>query len=232
MVAYSDNHSMDPVCLSFFIDQKTVLKRSGHFGFKPGKTRKLPFFTKKRESYFLRITAAARRVTPNTARMGAIPTGDFCVTPAAAGAAGIAAETGACAGAIVAADVAAEDPSWWIQWYCTIASALCPQMVLLHISYPFTPHWAIAVLSPIHWHGAVQTGAFTPDVSWVSAIIPIPAALTGPDITAAIPRITMILTYRFHIIPYHQYKSMPPGAGDSINLSGYCKNWTDNSSKK
>jgi hypothetical protein len=200
--------------------------------FNPGKLENLHFFTKNREGYFLRITAAANRVAPNTARMGAIPTGDFCVTPAAAGAAGIAAETGACTGEIVAADVAAEDPSWWIQWYCTIASALCPQMVLLHISYPFTPHWAMAVLSPIHWHGAVQTGAFIPEVSWVSAIIPIPAALTGSDITAAIPRITMILIYRFHIILNHQYKIMPPVAGDSINLSVYCKNWTDLSCEK
>jgi hypothetical protein len=71
------------------------------------------YFAKNRKSYFLRIPAAARKATPIAARMVAEFTGDFWVTPAA-GAAGIAAEAGACAIACVAAGVApgatAEDP--------------------------------------------------------------------------------------------------------------------------
>ena len=109
-------------------------------------------------SYFLRIAAAASRVPPMAARMVAIPTGDFCVIPAAGGADGTAALwTGTCAGAVVATG-AAVDADWWIQWYCTIASELCPHMVLLHISYPAAPHRNAAVLSAMHSHGAVHTG--------------------------------------------------------------------------
>lgn len=138
------------------------------------------------------MPATASRATPIAARMEAIPTGD-CVTPAAAEVTGIAAlVTGACAGGVVATE--AVPPTGWIQWYCTIASALCPQTVLLHISYPFTPHCAMAELSDMHAQGAVQTGALTPDVSWVSAMIPTPAALTAPHMNATIPRTTMILT--------------------------------------
>jgi hypothetical protein len=68
----------------------------------------------KKGDYFLRIPAATSMTAPIAARIVAIPTGDFCVTPAAAGAAGIAVpETGACAGAVVApATVLA---AWWIQ---------------------------------------------------------------------------------------------------------------------
>jgi len=146
----------------------------------------------KKGDYFLRMPAAASMTAPIAAMMVAIPTGDFCVTPAAAGAAGTAVpETGASAGAFVSpATVLA---AWWIQWYCTIASALCPQMVLLHISYPFTPHCAMAALSEMHWHGAVQTGALTPDVSWVSAMIPTAAAFTPQNMNTTIPRTTTIL---------------------------------------
>ena len=80
-------------------------------------------------------------------------------------------------------------------------------MVLLHISYPFTPHCAMAAVSAMHWHGAVQTGASTPDVSWVSAIIPIPSALTVPHMTAIIPRMSRILTYCC-IISYHHFPAV------------------------
>jgi len=147
---------------------------------------------KKRGDYFLRTPAASTAV-PIAARSVATPTGDFCVTPAAAGAAGIAAlATGTCAGAFVADAVPA---TWWIQWYCTIASALCPQMVLLHSSYPFTPHRCVATLSDMHSHGAVQTGASTPEVSWVSATIPIDATAAPGALhnTVTIPRIKTIL---------------------------------------
>jgi hypothetical protein len=67
----------------------------------------------------------------------------------------------------------------------------------------------MAVVSDMHSHGAVQTGASTPDVSWVSAIIPTPAALTVPHMTATIPRITTILIYLFQFIPDHHYPAAP-----------------------
>jgi hypothetical protein len=130
---------------------------------------------------------------PIAARRAATPTGDFCVVAAAAGATGIAAlATGTCAGAFVAGTVPA---TWWIQWYCTIASALWPQMVLLHNSYPFTPHLCVAALSDMHSHGAVQTGASTPDVSCVSAMIPIDATAAPGALhnTTATIRIRTIL---------------------------------------
>ena len=168
----------------------------------------LLYFLREKGNYFLRMPVAASRAAPIAARMVSIPTGDFCVTPAATGAAGIAVpEAGACVGAVIATDAVLA--TWWKQWYCTIASALCPQTVLLHISYPFTPHLAMAVLSDMHSHGAVQTGASTPDVSWVSATIPIPAAFIVPHITATIPRITTILTYLFQFIPDHHYPRTP-----------------------
>jgi hypothetical protein len=67
----------------------------------------------------------------------------------------------------------------------------------------------MAALSDIHSHGAVQTGASTPNVSWVSATIPIPAALTVPHIPATNPRITTILTYLFPFIPDHHTLTVP-----------------------
>jgi hypothetical protein len=154
------------------------------------------------------MPAAASRAAPVATRIVTIPTGDFCVGAAAAGIVVIAAlETGTCVGAVVATDAVL--PIWWMQWYCTIASALCPHTVLLHISYPFTPHCAIAVLSAIHWHGAVHAGALAPDVTWVSAIIPTPSALTVPQTIATIPRIRMIPTYRFPAIPNHHSPAVP-----------------------
>jgi hypothetical protein len=82
-------------------------------------------------------------------------------------------------------------------------------MVLLHRSYPSAPHLIAAVLSAMHSHGAVQGGGASPAaVCWVSAIIPI-EALTVPHISAIIPRITRILTYRFHIIPDHHCLTIP-----------------------
>jgi hypothetical protein len=151
------------------------------------------YFWKNREDYFLRIPAATSSVKPIAARIVTIPTGEFCVIAAVAVAAGTAVpEAGACVCVFIAPD--AVPPTGWIQWYCTIASALCPQTVLLHISYPFTPHCAMAELSAMHAQGAVQTGALTPDVSWVSAMIPTPSALTPPHMNATIPRITIILT--------------------------------------
>jgi len=171
---------------------------------------------REKENYFLRMPVAASRNAPIAARMVAIPTGAFCVIPVATGAAGITVpEAGACVGSVIATDVV--PAAGWIQWYCTIASALCPQTVLLHISYPFTPHLAMAALSDIHSHGAVQTGASTPDVTWVSAPTPTPAALAEPHRTAAIPRITTILTKRCTIIPDHHYPAAPvrsPGLHD------------------
>jgi len=72
------------------------------------------YFAKNRKSYFLRITAAASRAAPIAARTVAACTGDFCVTPAAGGAAGTAVLwTGTCAGAVVAAG--AELADWWRQ---------------------------------------------------------------------------------------------------------------------
>ena len=60
-------------------------------------------------SYFLRTAAAASRAAPMAARMVAIPTGDFCVIPAAGGATGTAALwTGTCAGALVATGTAVD----------------------------------------------------------------------------------------------------------------------------
>jgi hypothetical protein len=66
----------------------------------------------------------------------------------------------------------------------------------------------MASVREIHSHGAEQTGASTPEVSWVSAIIPIPAALTVPHITATIPRMSRILT-NFGIIFYHHSPAVP-----------------------
>jgi hypothetical protein len=173
-----------------------------------GKVEKLPLVESKKGGYFLRIPAAASRAAPIATRIVTIPTGEFCVVPAAAGAVVIAAlETGTCVGAVVAADTVLT--TGWMQWYCTIASALCPHTVLLHISYPFTPHCAMAVLSAIHWHGAVHAGALAPDVTWVSAIIPTPLAHTVPHKIATIPRIRMIPTYRFPNIPDHHSPAVP-----------------------
>src|SRR5512133_2024496 len=74
------------------------------------------------------------------------------------------------------------------------AFALCPQIVLLHRSYPSTPHRSAASFSERHSHGAVQTGGWPADVVWVSAMIPT-AALTVLHMAATIQRIIMILTY-------------------------------------
>ena len=75
------------------------------------------YFAKNRMNYFLRPPAAASRVMPIAAMMVVIPPGDFCVTPAAAGAGACAgaAEAGAgvCAGALVA--TVADDAIWWRQ---------------------------------------------------------------------------------------------------------------------
>jgi hypothetical protein len=60
----------------------------------------------------------------------------------------------------------------------------------------------MACVNDRHSQGAEQTGASTPEVTRVSAIIPIPAALTAPHTTAVIPRMNRILAY-FCIIFYH-----------------------------
>ncbi len=149
---------------------------------------------------------AASRAMPIAARPTS-PRGDSCGVVAAARVAGIAALAGTIGDAVVTA-AATDPPDWWMQWYWTIASALCPQMVLLHISYPSAPHCITAVLSDIHSHGAVQAGASTPDVTRVPATIPI-SAPTVPHMIATIPRITTILTYRFPSISDHRCLTGP-----------------------
>jgi hypothetical protein len=74
----------------------------------------------------------------------------------------------------------------------------------------------MAWVKDMHSHGAEQTGALTPDVSCVSAIIPIPAALTVPQRAAVIPRMSRILKYCC-IISYHHSPAVP----DSVPRVGY-----------
>jgi hypothetical protein len=94
------------------------------------------------------------------------------------------------------------------------AFALCPQMVLLHRSYPSVPHRCAASFSDTHSHGAVQTGGTPVPIVCVSAMIPT-AALTVPHKNATIPRIMMILTC-FSDISYHHYLAIP-GRGPGLH---------------
>jgi hypothetical protein len=79
------------------------------------RTHPHPAMQMKKVCYFLRMPALTSSTAPIAAMMVAMPTGDFCVIPAAGGAAVTAALwTGTCAGALVATG-AATDATWWMQ---------------------------------------------------------------------------------------------------------------------